>query len=55
MAVKTSKNESGLYAVKMNLELYPDRKNGDYTCTLRITGQTKSGVSLRTDIPYILL
>ena len=54
MTVKTSKNESGLYAVRMNLELYPDRKNGDYACTLRITGQTKSGVSLRTDIPYTL-
>ncbi len=54
MTVKTSPNESGLYAVRMNLELYPDRKNGDYACTLRITGQTKDGVSLRTDIPYTL-
>ena len=54
MSVKTQRAESGLYAVRMNLELYPDRKNGDYACTLRITGQTKSGFSLHTDIPYTL-
>ena len=54
MSVRTQRAESGLYAVRMNLELYPDRKNGDYACTLRITGQTKSGFSLHTDIPYTL-
>ncbi len=54
MSVKTWRGENGLYAVRLNLELYPDRKNGDYACIIRITGQTKSGVSLRTDIPFTL-
>ena len=54
MSVKTQRAESGLYAVRLNLELYSDRKNGDYPCVIRITGQAKSGKILRTDIPYPL-
>lgn len=54
MFVKTQRAESGLYAVRLNLELYPDRKNGDYACTLRITGKTRQGNALQTDFPYIL-
>ena len=54
MSVKTQRAESGLYAVRLNLELYADRENGDYPCVIRITGQAKSGKILRTDIPYTL-
>ena len=54
MSVKTSRGEIGLYAVRLNLELYPDRENGDYPCVIRITGQAKSGKTLKTDIPYTL-
>ena len=54
MSIKTQRAESGLYAVRLNLELYADRENGDYPCVIRITGQAKSGKILRTDIPYTL-
>lgn len=54
MSVKTQRSESGLYAVRMNLELYADRKNGDYACILRVTGKTRQGNALQTDFPYTL-
>ncbi len=54
MSVKTQRAENGLYVVRLNLELYPDRENGDYPCVIRITGQAKSGKTLKTDIPYTL-
>ena len=54
MSVKTQRAESGLYAVRLNLELYADRENGDYTCTLRVTGKTRQGKTLQTDFPYTL-
>ena len=46
--------ESGLYPVRLNLELYPDRQNGDYPCVLRVTGKTRQGAALQTDIPLTL-
>lgn len=54
MSVKTQRSETRLYAVRLNLELYADRENGDYACTLRITGKTRQGNALQTDFPYIL-
>ena len=54
MSVKTSRGESGLYPVRLNLEMYADRKNGDYPCVIRVSGQTKSGQALATEIPYTL-
>ena len=54
MSVKTQRSESGLYAVRLNLELYPDRENGDYACTIRVTGKTRQGSALQTDFPYVL-
>ena len=54
MSVKTQRGESGLWAVRLNLELYADRRNGDYPCVIRITGQTQSGSFLKTEIPYTL-
>lgn len=52
MGVKTQRSESGLYAVRLPLELYADRNNGDYACTIRITGKTKSGDTLSLEMPY---
>ncbi|MBQ4640848.1 MAG: hypothetical protein IJB69_10105 [Clostridia bacterium] len=52
MSVKTQRSEGGLYAVRLPLELYADRNNGDYACTIRFTGQTKSGDALSMDMPY---
>lgn len=54
MSVATRRSENGLYAVFLPLGLYADRNNGDYACTIRITGKTKSGEPLTTDIPYII-
>ena len=52
MSVKTQRSESGIYAVRLSLELYADRTNGDYACIIRITGKTKSGDALCMEIPY---
>lgn len=54
MSVETKRSESGLYAVRLNLELYPDRENGDYACTICVTGKTRQSSALQTDFPYIL-
>ena len=54
MFIKTQRSESGVYAVRLNLELYPDRENGDYACTIRVTGKTRQGIALQTDFPYVL-
>ena len=54
MSVKTQRSESGIYAVRLSLELYADRTNGDYACTIRITGKTKSGESLSMEMPYTI-
>lgn len=51
-SVKTQRSESGIYAVRLPLELYADRNNGDYACTIRITGKTKSGDALSMEMPY---
>ena len=52
MSVKSQRSESGIYAVRLPLELYADRNNGDYACTIRITGKTKSGDALSMEMPY---
>ena len=54
MAVETPPSEEGVYAVRLTLALHADRRNGDYPCTLRITGETAAGTALRLDMPYTL-
>lgn len=54
LSVTTPRSGSGTYPVTLKLALFPDRKNGDYACTLRITGKDKAGEPLRTDLPWIL-
>lgn len=52
MTARTWRSESGVWEVTMTLRLMQGRRNGDYPCTIRITGTDSSGSSLRTDIPY---
>ena len=54
MSVKTQRAESGLYPVRLSLNLYPDRRSGDYACVIRVTGKTRDGAALQTDFPYTL-
>ena len=54
MSVRTWRSESGIYAVRLPLELYADRNDGDYACTIRISCKTKSGEELSMDIPYTI-
>ena len=54
MYAKTQRAESGLYAVRLSLNLYSDRRSGDYPCILRVTGKTRAGEALQTDFPYTL-
>ncbi len=54
MSVKTSPSGDGAYAVRMTLDLYPDRRNGDYACVIRVTGQTAEGGVLSVDWPYTI-
>ena len=46
--------ESGLWAARFSLKCHSDRVNGDYPCTIRVTGIDADGYELTTDIPYIL-
>ncbi len=54
MSVRTQRSETGLYAVRLSLNLYPDRRSGDYACMIRVTGKTRAGAALLTDFPYTL-
>ncbi len=54
MSVRTQRSESGIYAVRLPLELYADRTNGDYACTIRITSKTKAGDVLSMKMPYTI-
>ena len=46
--------ETGLWAARFSLKCHSDRDNGDYPCTIRVTGVGADGSELTTDIPYIL-
>lgn len=54
MTVKTQPSGDGAYPVRMTLDLYQDRRNGDYACIIRITGQTADGGVLSVDWPYTI-
>ena len=54
MSVKTQRSDGGVYAVRLPLEMYADRRNGDYSCTIRITGKTRAGEALSMDMPYTI-
>ena len=54
MFVRVQRGDSGTWAVRLSLEMYADRRNGDYPCVLRLTGTGRAGEALRADIPYTL-
>ncbi len=54
MYVKTQRGENGVYAVRLDLKMYADRRNGDYPCVIRITGKTEAGKALAAEIPCTL-
>ena len=54
MTAKMTWIETGLWAARFSLKCHWDRVNGDYPCTIRVTGVDSDGYELSTDIPYIL-
>ena len=45
---------TGLWVARFSLKCHSDRVNGDYPCTIHVTGIGPDGAELVTDIPYIL-
>lgn len=54
MSARTQRVEDGLWAVRFNLSLFSDRTNGDYPCTVRISGSDADGKELTTDLPTVI-
>ena len=54
MSARTQRVEDGLWAVRFNLNLFSDRMNGDYPCTVRISGADTDGKELMTDLPMVI-
>ena len=46
MFVRVQRGDSGTWAVRLSLEMYADRRNGDYPCVLRLTGTGRAGEAL---------
>ena len=54
MSARTQRVEDGLWAVRFNLNLFSDRTNGDYPCTVRISGADADNKELTTDLPMVI-
>ena len=54
MSARTQRVEDGLWAVRFNLSLFSDRTNGDYPCTVRISGADADGKELMTALPMVV-
>lgn len=54
MSAKTQRVEDGLWALRFNLALFSDRTNGDYPCTVRISGADTDDKELTTDFPMVI-
>lgn len=44
----------GVWGVRFSMDLFPDQKNADYPCVIRLTGKTKDGQELKSEIPYVI-
>ena len=42
------------WGVRFTMELFPDQKNADYPCTVRLAGKDKDGKDLAAEIPYVI-
>ncbi|GEM_PF-539083 len=54
MSARTGKSVSGIWEVTLSLRLMQGRRNGDYPCFIRVTGNDEAGGSLAADFPWIL-
>ena len=54
MSARTWPSESGIWEVSLSLRLMQGRRNGDYPCTIRVTGVDKAGDSLSAEFPWTL-
>lgn len=54
MTARTQEVEEGLWAARFFLRLYSDRQNGDYPCTVRVTGADSEGNALTAEIPVVI-
>lgn len=53
-SASTWRVKEGIWALSFSFGLHTDRENGDYPCTVHITGQDGEGRELSADIPYTL-
>jgi hypothetical protein len=44
----------GVWGVRFAMDLFPDQKNGDYPCVIRLTGKDMDGKELAAEIPYVI-
>ena len=54
MTVTARMETKGVWGVRFQLDLFPDQKNADYPCVIRLTGKTKDGQALTGEIPYVI-
>ena len=46
--------EKGIWGVRFSVPLFPDQKNADYACVIRVTGKDAEGNDLAADIPWTI-
>lgn len=54
MTAAAKMETNGLWGVRFTLDLYPDQKNADYPCVIRLTGMDLDGKELAAEIPYTI-
>ena len=54
MTAAAKMETNGLWGVRFTLDLYPDQKNADYPCVIRLTGKDRDGKELAAEIPYTI-
>lgn len=54
MSAQTQRAEDGLWALRFQLTLLRDYANGDYPCSVRVSGTDTEGKTLSADVPVIV-
>ena len=54
MTMTAQQETTGIWRVRFSLDLFPNQKNADYPCVIRLTGKNKEGKELVTEIPYTI-
>ena len=44
----------GVWGVRFTMDLFPEQKNADYPCVIRLSGRDREGKDLAADIPYVI-